>query len=63
MVEGLGDWGKVWVLNQRDLGLNPGSNTYDVSLSTLPNLTEAQFLHLLKGMTYALQNGHEDLKR
>lgn len=45
------------------MGFESGSNTYDVSLSTPPNLTEAQFLHLLKGMTYALQNGHEDLKR
>lgn len=34
--------------------------TYSTILVRLPDLTEAQFLHLIKGITYALQSGLED---
>lgn len=31
-----------------------------ITVVRLPDLSAVQFLHLLKGITYALQSGHED---
>lgn len=47
------------------MGFEPGIPRFEsrlicIPVVRLPDLSEAQFLHLLKGITYALQSGHED---